>query len=189
MTVPTDNDLVTRARTGDWSAQKELVDRWQQSVYQLAWRVLGSDSAAEDVRQIVFLRIIEHPERLPHSARFGSWIRRCTVNEAITSLRRRRVRSTSELSVDPFEDSTSPDEQAAENEEVRRLRNILETLPPEERAILTLRFDEDLSFPEIAEILERPASTIKSQYARLLKRLHSSLQDSVSSRGEIERHV
>lgn len=189
MTVPTDNDLVTRARAGDRSAQRELVNRWQQSVYQMAWRVLGNDSAAEDVRQIVFLRMIERPEKLPQSDNFASWIRRCTVNEAITYLRRRKIRRTSELPMNQTAVAVSPVEQAEENEEARRLREVLQTLAPEERVILTLRFDEDLSFPEMAEILNRPASTIKSQYARLLKRLHSSLQDSVSSRGEIERHV
>ncbi|MCA9072114.1 MAG: sigma-70 family RNA polymerase sigma factor, partial [Planctomycetaceae bacterium] len=161
MTVPTDNDLVTRARAGDRSAQKELVTRWQESVYQMAWRVLGNDSAAEDVRQIVFLRMIERPERLPRSASFASWIRKCTINEAITYLRRRKIRWTSELPMNQTGDSISPVEQAEENEEVHRLRDVLQTLPPEERAILTLRFDEDLSFPEIAEILNRPATTIK----------------------------
>lgn len=189
MTEPTDNDLVAHARAGDRSAQKELANRWQQSVYRMAWRVLGSDSAAEDVRQTVFLRMIERPETLPDSTKFASWIRRCTINAAISFLRRQQLWTTSELTANQSSDSISPEEQAAEKEEVKRLREVLKTLTPEERAVLTLRFDEDLSFPEIAEILERPASTIKSQYARLLKRLHSSLQDSFRSRGEIERHV
>jgi RNA polymerase sigma-70 factor (ECF subfamily) len=188
MTESTD-DLVTRARAGDRSAQKELVRLWEESVFRIAWRVTGSHSAAEEVRQTVFLRMIERPETLPEPARFSAWLRRCTVNAAITFLRRQRVRAASDLSVNHSSPSIPPDRQAAENEEVRRLRNVLDTLQPEERAILTLRFDEDLSFPQIAEILDRPPSTVKSQYARLLNQLHSQLQDSPGSREEIDRHV
>jgi RNA polymerase sigma-70 factor (ECF subfamily) len=189
MPEPIDNDFVARARAGDRSALKEIANRWQRSVYQMAWRMLGSETAAEDVRQTVFLRMIERAETLPEPARFASWIRRCTINTAITYLRHQKIRSTSELTANRSDNSISPDEQAAEKEEVKRLQAVLQTLDTEERAILTLRFDEDLSFREIAEILERPASTIKSQYVRLLKRLHSSLEDSFRSRGEIERHV
>lgn len=189
MTESIDDDLVTRARAGVRSAQRELVTIWEESVFRIAWRVLGSHSAAEEVRQTVFLRMIERPEALPEPACFAAWIRRCTFNESVTFLRRQRVRTTAVLSEKHSVHSATPEQQAAENEDVIRLRNVLDTLQPEERAILTLRFDEDLSFPQIGEILERPPSTVKSQYARLLKRLHSQLQDSPSPREEIDRHV
>lgn len=184
-----DDDFVSRSREGDRSAQKELVRLWEQSVYRIAWRIVGSDWGAAEVRQTVFLQIIEHPETVPESARFAGWIHRCTVNASITYLRRQRVRAGSELPQDRSSGSQTPDELAAEREEIQRLRHVLETLLPEERAILTLRFDEDLSFPQIAEILDRPASTIKSQYARLLNRLYSLFQNSCSTREELDRHV
>lgn len=189
MTESIDNDLVNRARVGDRSAQKELVKRWERSVYRIAWRVLGNDSAAEEVRQTVFLQMVERPEKLPEPTRFEAWIRQCAVNAAISLIRRERVRAASELPEGHSSRSVPPDQQAAANEEVDRLRRLLGTLQPAERAILTLRFDEELSFPQIGEILGRPSSTVKSQYARLLSQLHSLLKESVSPREEINRHV
>jgi len=189
MTESMNDDLVARARAGDRSAQRDLVKQWEHSVYRVAWRIVGNDSAAEEVRQTVFLRMIEHPEKLPDADHFGAWIRRCTFNAAVTFLRRQRVRAAASLPESHSVGSNPPDQQAEDNEEANRLRQILDTLPPEERAILTLRFDEDLSFPQIAEILDRPPSTVKSQYARLLKRLQEELQDTLSSREEIDRHV
>jgi len=184
-----DEELVKHAQKGDRSALEQLAKSWEQSVYRIAWRIVGTHSAAEEIRQTLFLRIIEHPEKLPEESRLDAWIRQCAANESISYLRRQHVRKTSPLSNNHPGLSASPVQQVAETEDVQRLKSALEKLEPAERAMLSLRFDENLSFREIGEILDRPPSTIKSHYARLLSQLHSHLKDSDSPHEEINHHV
>lgn len=192
MTALTEEELVKQLHCGDRAALQELVRRWEGSVYRIAWRVLGNAADAEEVRQGVFLRLLEKPGRLPEPARFAGWIRRCTVNAAVTAIRRRSTRPASGLPPDLVDTTTPPDRQAADAEEAGRLRRALDSFLPEERALLSLRFDEGLSFTQIGESLGRPASTVKSQYARLIGRLRSllsGLPEPSESSEETDRHV
>lgn len=165
-------------------AFEALVRRGEESVYRIAYRVVGRASDAEDVRQEVFLALYTRPERLPEPERYEAWLRRCTVNAAIACVRRRRRSGDSEP---PDEIVSShvgdPGELAVDRDESRRLEAALGRLPPDDRAILSLRFDERLTFAEIAEILGRPASTLKSRYARLLERLRFAVESPVPEPG------
>lgn len=186
MTSVSDEELVERIRAGDLTGRHELIERWQESVYRIAWRVLGNPNDAEEVRQTVLLRFLERPDSLPDPKRFGGWIRQCTVNAAVSLIRSRRVRSVSALPREVAGSRSDPEREVGAAEEANRLRTALETLLPEERALLSLKFDEGLSFSEIGEALDRPASTVKSQYARLISRLKTLLTESTK---ELDRHV
>jgi RNA polymerase sigma-70 factor, ECF subfamily len=179
MTEPTNEELVKRLRRGDRTALRELVSRWEGPVFRIAWRMLGNAADAEEVRQAVFLQLLVSPGRLPDPQRFAGWIRRCTVNAAVTAIRKTKARPASGLPPDLVDETALPDRQAADSEEALRLREALQTFLPQERALLSLRFDEGLSFTQIGEALGRPASTVKSQYARLIGRLRMLLVGAV----------
>lgn len=174
---PADGELIERFRRGDAAAFTLLVRRWEAPVHRIAWRITGDAAEAEDVRQTVFLRLLEDPWSLRDAARFGAWIRRCAVNAAINAAARRaRIRGAGpDPSLDVRESEEDPAERAAAREEAERLSAALAGLPPAERALLALRFDEDLTFEEIAAVIGRPASTIKSRVGKAVGKLRRKL--------------
>ncbi|WP_422923443.1 RNA polymerase sigma factor [Singulisphaera sp. PoT] len=178
MMEPTDAERVDRFQRGDRHALTALVRRWEGFVLRVATRVTGDVGEGEEVRQSVFLHFLESPEAVRHPDRFAAWLRRSTVNAAISAVRgrSRRERSTDRLRVHSVGfDSTLPGDALEAADEAERLTVAMARLEPEERALLSLRFDESLTFAEIAAALGLPASTIKSRSARLVARLRVML--------------
>jgi len=168
-----DRDLA-KARAGDGGAFAALVTGHQKSVYGLALRMLGSSHSAEDIAQEVFMQLhaklssIESPEHL----RF--WLRRVTANKAIDQLRRGSLVEVTSLDVEAqlvaAEDPGDPLLQ-------QRLRSMLQQLNPAARAVMTLRYQEDLDPLEIARILDMPVNTVKSHLKRSLEVMRQGLKD------------
>jgi len=178
MTELTDADLVYRFQKGDRCAFSALVRRWEGFVLRVAARVTGDMNEAEEVRQSVFLRFLESPKAVRRADRFAAWLRRMTVNEAITSVRRRirRQRTADRLRARSVGIETPhPDDPLEAADEADRLAVAMAWLEPDERALLSLRFDEGLTFAEIAAAMAMPASTIKSRTTRLVARLRAML--------------
>lgn len=181
MTDLTDADLVDRFQRGDRAAFSALVRRWEGFVLRVAARVTGDRGEAEEVRQVVFLRLLESPQAVRDRDRFAAWLRRAAVNEAISAVRRRtrRERALGRLHVRrsaAIEDlAAHPGDALAAADEASRLAAAMAGLEPGERALLSLRFDEGLTFAEIADALGEPASTIKSRAARVVARLRVML--------------
>jgi RNA polymerase sigma-70 factor (ECF subfamily) len=173
-----DEALTERLRVGDRAALEAIVRRWQDSLFRIAFRVLGDAASAEDVRQNVFLRLLESTDTMPRPELFGAWIRRCTINGALLHLRKRH---THELALDRLATrAKSADIEHSpgvldEATDATRLRAALSQLDPEQRAMLALRFDEGLSFQEMADVLGRPCSTVKSQVGRVIAQLRTLL--------------
>jgi RNA polymerase sigma-70 factor (ECF subfamily) len=173
-----DESLTERLRVGDRAALEAIVRHWQDSLFRIAFRVLGDAASAEDVRQNVFLRLLESTDTLPRPELFGAWIRRCTINEALLHLRKRQ---THERALDQLAtraksaDIQRPPGALDEATDATRLRSALSQLDPEQRAMLALRFDEGLSFQELADVLGRPCSTVKSQVTRAIAQLRTLL--------------
>ena len=178
---PSDLELLGRHRRGDPEAFDRLVRRWEGPTFRIACRVLGDPGAAEEVRQEVFLRLWRSPDAVRHGDRFAGWLRRATVNAALTAARARRRRHRAprprrRLLADRAEPPPDPTADRAERvDEADRLREALATLAPSDRALLALRFEEDLTFREIAEATGRPASTVKSRLSTLVDRLRDQL--------------
>ncbi|SIO56287.1 RNA polymerase sigma-70 factor, ECF subfamily [Singulisphaera sp. GP187] len=178
MTELSDVDLVGWFLKGDRHAFTALVRRWEGFVLRVAARVTVDRNEAEEVRQAVFLRLLESPAAVRQPDRFAAWLHRTTVNEAISAVRRRtrrerlaaglRARSVAVETVKPCDVVVAADE-------AEQLSTALGRLEPDERSLLALRFDEGLTFSEIAAALGEPASTIKTRTARLVARLRVML--------------
>ena len=115
--------LVRQFCLGDRSAFTALVRIWEHRLLTIAYRVVGNVHDAEEVRQMVLLKLARSPGQLRDPARFAGWLRRCTVNEAITSLRRRAAEARGKGDLDEAVVATrpSPPEQAVANEQSQRL--------------------------------------------------------------------
>jgi RNA polymerase sigma-70 factor (ECF subfamily) len=162
---------------GDRSAFAVLVQIWEHRLLTIAYRVVGNVHDAEEVRQIVLLKLAQSLPKLDDPARFAGWLRRCAVNEAVTWLRRRGAETKRRETFDAAgaDAGPTPPEQALAAERSQRLQQALARLDPDARAVLSLRFDEGMTIRQIAEVLEKPPMTVHSQIARAVGQLRQRL--------------
>ena len=169
-----DDAFVKQARAGDFSGLEALVRRWEKALLRVAFRIVGQLQDAEEVRQNVFVRLVERPEILPATGKFAPWIQRCVVNEAFTMLRRRgRSRAVLMENVE-----TSPGRVAAESDSSRDAEALcvaLDRLRPQQRALLALKYDGGLSLREISEVTQIPHSTVGYQLSKAIEQLKRDL--------------
>jgi len=168
----TEGTLLERASAGDTAAFAALVRRHQRSVYSLSLRMLADRFQAEDLAQEVFLQLHRSIRSVESETHLAFWLRRVTVNRAIDRLRREPPLSQAALS--------EADGLAAEPSEIdpileRRLRALLRELAPAARAVVLLRYQEDLDPTEIARTLKMPLNTVKSHLKRSLAALRERL--------------
>jgi RNA polymerase sigma-70 factor (ECF subfamily) len=170
---PTLDEWLVRAAAGDRAGLAALVHAHQRAVYSLALRMLGTREAAEDLAQEVFMELGGKLRSLESNAHVSFWLRRVTTHRAIDQLRRRaRVEMTSLEAEEPVlfspEDSHDPVLE-------RSLRTLLEDLTPPARAVLLLRYQEDLDPVDIAKTLDMPVNTVKSHLKRSLDTLRQGM--------------
>ena len=160
------DEQLDRARSGERSALTLLVQAHQRSVYSLALRMLGTRDLAEDLTQEVFMQMNGNLRTIESNKHLGFWLRRVTTNGAIDQLRRRaRVPMTS-LDEEPQLFSAAEDSDPLLQ---RHLQALLAELSPPARAVLLLRYQEDLDPVEIARTLDMPLNTVKSHLKRSLE--------------------
>jgi RNA polymerase sigma-70 factor, ECF subfamily len=176
-------DSLARARSGDGSAFTTLVRLHQRAVYSLALRMLADPHQAEDLAQEVFIRLYRKLALVQSEAHLVFWLRQVTTRLAIDRLRRREPRHEPL----PEEDSgiasapVEPDPLLQ-----RQLRALIARLPAAARAVVVLRYQEDLDPVDIARVLEMPVNTVKSHLKRSLASLREMLtgQTTASTSGD-----
>jgi RNA polymerase sigma-70 factor (ECF subfamily) len=157
---------------GERSAVTALVRAHHRAVYSLALRMLGTRDLAEDLTQEVFMQMNGNLKTIDSNRHLGFWLRQVTSNRAIDQLRRR-----ARLPMTPLEDETQlfSSEEDSDPMLQRHLRALLADLSPPARAVLLLRFQEDLDPVDIARVLEMPLNTVKSHLKRSLDSMREKL--------------
>lgn len=170
-----DEALIARTRNGDGKGFAVLVGRYERPVFNLAFRMLGNREDARDVAQTAFLKALENLHRFDARYKFFSWLYRIAMNEALDVLGR-RGRQTELTDVHIAEDDPAKD--AANADLGARVRDALGELTPDHRAVLVLRHYQELSYEEIARVLELSDSTVKSRLFEARERLRVRLAGS-----------
>ncbi len=171
-----ENSWVASSKRGDTSAFNRLVLKYERTVYNIAFRMLQDREEAADATQEVFLLMFKNIRRFRQNSKFSTWLYRITLNHCISRVRQRPPGA--HLSLDDKNAAAGSTEQLRAMEtqvgELMRLeqRNMvlaaLMHLPPEQRAVVELKFFQEMTFEDIAAVLEIPLSTIKSRlYAGL----------------------
>jgi RNA polymerase sigma-70 factor (ECF subfamily) len=157
----------------------DLVRQHQAMVFSIAWHVLRDRAVAEELAQDVFLSLHQHLATLESPEHVLYWLRKVTSNRALDVLRRRQRRPMVSLenAPEPVAVSSTGDPMLGS-----ALRRLVAALPEKARAIVVLRYQEDLDPAEIARILGIPVGTVKSQLQRALGLLREKLSRSL---GEI----
>lgn len=167
------NSLSERLRNQDAEAYTQLVRKYENTLFRVAARVTGTIEDAEEVRQQVLLGVWQKPDAVPDDEHLKSWIHRCAINASIDVLRRRQRAGQASLIGDI--EQVDPTLGAVDDRDL--LASVLGHLEPDQRALLSLRFDAQLTVREIGATLEKPHTTVQSQLNRALTKLRSLLNE------------
>jgi RNA polymerase sigma-70 factor (ECF subfamily) len=182
-----ERDLIRRCLAKDERAFRELVRAYQGPVVNLAWRITGSAEDAAEVAQETFIRVLRSLKTYDPDRPFRSWIFKIASNLSLDVIRRRKRRPVSfeDLSdeegpaFEPVDPGPGPDEGLRRAWSGERFEALLEELPEHYRAILHLRYKEEMPYDAIAETLDIPLGTVKVR----LHRAHEMIRRKLQSRG------
>lgn len=188
---PTDEELILRAVAGSEVDFNALVDRYAPSVYRIARGITGGPEDAEDVVQETFLRAFRHLESFsPAKAAFRTWLFTIARNQSINifgSVKRRALRFLNEADIDergpelsdnPFPGQYRDSESLlAMKQEYSRVEQAVKKLPERQRTAILLKAQEDMSYDEIARVMNTSVSSVESLIFRGRRRLLEILED------------
>lgn len=170
--VPQISPALERARVGDHAAFAELIGRHQAMVFSIAYHFFGDRTVAEELAQDVFLQLYRSMETIDGDSHLVFWLRQVTTRRCIDQSRRARFRRVSLDDAGELEAVTPQRDPLLE----QKLRRGIEDLPPMQRLVVSLRYQEDLDPMEIAAIVELPVNTVKSHLHRALGALRKKLE-------------
>jgi RNA polymerase sigma-70 factor (ECF subfamily) len=167
-------DCLARAARGDLGAFRELLRAHKARVYSLALRITGHPADAEEVAQDVFLQLHGALRQLDSEAHLRHWLLRAVSHRCIDRLRKQGSRPKLVPMEALAQEPAAPDEQGDPLANARMRQLVLE-LAPEARAVLLLRFQEDLDPTDIAAVMAMPLNTVKSHLRRSIEWLRVQL--------------
>lgn len=183
-----DQKLVLLAQQGDLEAFNQLVLRFQEMAYNVAWRILADDAAAEDATQTAFISAYRHLDGY-RGGSFRAWLLRMVTNTCYDELRRRRRHPTTplepmdnqaeeEIESPPWlaDDAPTPEQSFDQSELENAIQHCLDDLPTDFKAVVVLVDVEGLDYQEVSLAVGTPLGTIKSRLARARLRLRDCLQ-------------
>jgi RNA polymerase sigma-70 factor (ECF subfamily) len=169
-----DTALLLRAQAGDPSALEELIVRHDSALRYFVRRLLDRPSLADDVVQEVWLAAIRHVKRIRSGAAFRVWLYRVARNRAVSHLRGESLRRTRPLD-EAIDAAADDDLSSLKDDDAALVHDALGRLSIEHREALTLRFLEELSYDEIAEVLDCSVGTVRSRLHYAKKNLEQLL--------------
>ncbi|RME48474.1 MAG: sigma-70 family RNA polymerase sigma factor [Chloroflexi bacterium] len=179
---------IVQAQRGDQQAFAKLVEAYQGPVYNLAYRMLGNADDAADAAQETFLRAYAHLASYDPKRKFSSWLLTIASNYCIDQLRRRRINWVSVEELPPWETlrarTPDPEESAIRGSDANEIQEMLNTLPPDYRLAVVLRYWYDYSYQDIAAMTNSTVSAVKSR----LHRARRMLAEVITATPYRERH-
>lgn len=177
--------LMRATAKGDERAFRQLIERHQQSVVGTVARMLNDATEAEDIAQMVFVRIWQSAPKWTHDAKFTTYLFTITRNLVFNESRRRSRKK--EVSYDEQEenhpalsradDALQPGERLEKSERHRSIDRAIAALPEQQRLAVVLRTFEGLDYEEIAAALDTSVSSVKSLLFRARATLREALAD------------
>ena len=182
-------DLMCRVTTGDNRAFEVLIHRHQGPVLNFICRFMGNRTDAEDLTQDVFLRVWKAAGTYKPDAKFTTWLYRiatnlCTNKQRAIRIRRLFARSYSQEQRQDSKDSfitgevaelLTPEDRLIDSEQSVQLLNVLNELPTSQRIAVVLKIYDEMSYQEIAQIMDRSVSAVDSLLIRAKKNLRKKL--------------
>ena len=183
METNSDEKLVADYLRGDEQALRTLIERYLRPVYSFAYRYVGKDEA-EDITQNVFVNIWKNIKKFDRNKKFKTWIFSIAKNVSLDWIKKKKPHLFSEfenkegdnlLAESISDPSPLPEELFARSDLKRKLYECMEKLSPNYKIVLTMHYNDHLTFKEIAEILGESLNTVKSRHRRAIIQLKKLL--------------
>lgn len=177
--LASEQSLIQRAQKGDHNAFAALVEEHQRYVYNLALRVVKDENEALDLAQETFVRAWTALPNFKGQSQFRTWLYRIVTNLCYNRLPSLR-RSLNDLGDDVMEDIPEPEfnnpaREFESNETRQYLHQAIDALDPNYQLLITLRYQSELSYEEIASTLNLPLGTVKTGIFRAKAQLRNAL--------------
>jgi RNA polymerase sigma-70 factor, ECF subfamily len=179
MTERSDLELVQLFQKGDEASFNHLVHRYKEKVYWVARRFISDHDGADDVTQEVFCKAYESLKEFRGDSSLYTWLYRITVNLALNSLRRQRIREF--FRIDEMFDvadtsNAAPDELVEKHEEKQLIEQAIGALPEKQKAVFVLRYYEELPYEEISKILKTSVGGLKANYFHAVRKIQEHVR-------------
>jgi RNA polymerase sigma-70 factor (ECF subfamily) len=172
----TDKELIEKSLSGDYIAFEELVHRYENKVYTVAYRFMGNHADACDLAQEAFIKMYQALPKFRGDSSFMTWIYHITANVCRDELRRRQKKQTLSLDDDSDDnvapkltiasDEPGPEEIIESIELSAQVQQCLNMMSEDYRLVLIMREIQGLSYDEIAETMNISLGTVKSRLSR-----------------------
>jgi RNA polymerase sigma-70 factor (ECF subfamily) len=170
----TDQKLIAQTLAGDNLAFNLLVTRYQKAVYAAAARILRDHDLADEAAQETFVKAYFALKQYDDSYKFYTWILRICLNLCYDQLKKKKRQAPLD---EAFEhQGPDPAEIFAGDDACQRIRKEIDRLPVDQRMVVQLRVDRDLSYSEIGQTLKIPIGTVMSRLSRARQTLGKSLK-------------
>lgn len=171
-----DQQIISQVVKGKKEMFGELVARYQKPVFRLACSMLANRSDAEDAAQEVFIRAYKSLSTYRETGKFWGWLRRITINMCLNKFHPAVMISLDEISEIPGHDSDTVFESVIWSVESEDLRRTIYHLPPPYRAVIVLKYLEDMSYKEIADALGETLANVQVRLHRAKKMLRERMK-------------
>ncbi len=182
----TDDELISEYQAGNANALNILIEKYTRPIYIFTYRMTGSSGEAEDITQETFVKIWRSLPKYKMTNTFRSLLFTIARNTALDHLRKKKMAVFSD-----FEDAegnnfltetlsdpeTLPETLIEKAEQTKSLNKSLLQLSPEDREILLLHYEEDMTFETIGKVLNKPLNTVKSRHRRALAKLREQFEN------------
>ena len=175
-----DNELIAEFKSGNKRAFNALVNKYRERVYNIIYRMLRNEDEALDLSQDVFVKVYKSLDKFRGESAFYTWLYRIAVNLSINYVKRNKHRKFEDVQTYAFKLKTKHENPQQEYEKIelkRAIEKAMHNLPNKQRAIFIMRYYENLSHKEIAEITGKSIGSVKANYHHALQKLKSELKD------------
>lgn len=172
---------IARLKAGDLTGLEKLVTEYQVRAVHAAWLIVYDRALAEEIAQSAFIKAAERIGQYDESRPFAPWFFRIVINDALKAARKQKRQlslddNLADLGAWLVDPGQSPEQIVAEKELSENIVQALQQLPPEQRAVIVMRYYLALSAADMSVRLDRPVSTIKWCLRTARQRLVSLLE-------------
>lgn len=170
-------EIIQAILNGDKHRYADIVDRYQQLVANLCYKLGGSNIDVEEATQAVFVELYFSLPKFKFESKLSTYIYRITLNVVCKTLKKNRRYTKWSSNVDDSYNTPSLDEEIINNERIKELHSAIDKLKYEQKVALTLYCFEDMSYKEVAEVMEVSLSKVETLIFRAKKSLKKILTE------------